>query len=88
VPMRGTADDRARRDSSLRRCPAAYRAESDPIFAAGAGGVYGTGEVRCDINAPRSDNSPSVIEETRQYIRDFDRVASETRTARDLYFLR
>ena len=32
-----------------------------------------------------SDDSPKIIEETRQYIRDFDRVAETTTTARELY---
>jgi hypothetical protein len=32
----------------------------------------------------RHADSPKIIEETRQYIRDFDRVA-ETTTARELY---
>ena len=30
-------------------------------------------------------DSPAIIEETRQYIRDFERVASMTGTARELY---
>src|SRR6267142_2124512 len=34
---------------------------------------------------PGSDDSPKIIEETRQYIRDFDRVAETTATARQLY---
>ena len=32
-----------------------------------------------------NDDSPRIIEETRQYIRDFDRVAETTATARELY---
>jgi glyoxylase-like metal-dependent hydrolase (beta-lactamase superfamily II) len=31
------------------------------------------------------DDSPRIIEETRQYIRDFDRLAAMTRSARELY---
>lgn len=31
------------------------------------------------------DDSPRIIEETRQYIRDFERTASMTATARELY---
>jgi len=31
------------------------------------------------------DDSPKIIEETRQYIRDFDRVVETTTTARELY---
>jgi glyoxylase-like metal-dependent hydrolase (beta-lactamase superfamily II) len=34
---------------------------------------------------PGNDDSPKIIEETRQYIRDFDRVAGATTTARGLY---
>ncbi len=34
---------------------------------------------------PGKDDSPRIIEETRQYIRDFDRVAGTTTTARELY---
>jgi hypothetical protein len=34
---------------------------------------------------PGSDDDPRIIEETRQYIRDFDRLAETTTTARELY---
>ncbi len=34
---------------------------------------------------PENDDSPKTIGETRQYIRDFDRLASATITARELY---
>ncbi len=34
---------------------------------------------------PEKDDSPRIIEETRQYIRDFDRVAETSTTARELY---
>jgi hypothetical protein len=34
---------------------------------------------------PGKDDSPKIIEETRQYIRDFDRQAGTTTTARELY---
>jgi len=34
---------------------------------------------------PGSDDSPKIVEETRQYIRDFDGVAGTTTTARELY---
>jgi glyoxylase-like metal-dependent hydrolase (beta-lactamase superfamily II) len=34
---------------------------------------------------PGNDDSPKIIEETRQYIRDFDRIAGTTTTARGLY---
>jgi glyoxylase-like metal-dependent hydrolase (beta-lactamase superfamily II) len=34
---------------------------------------------------PGNDDSPKIIEETRQYIRDFDRVAKTSTTARELY---
>jgi glyoxylase-like metal-dependent hydrolase (beta-lactamase superfamily II) len=32
-----------------------------------------------------NDDDPRIIEETRQYIRDFDRLAETTTTARELY---
>jgi hypothetical protein len=34
---------------------------------------------------PENDDSPGIIEETRQYIRDFDRIAAMTTTARQLF---
>jgi hypothetical protein len=34
---------------------------------------------------PGNEDSPKIIEETRQYIRDFDRVAGTTTAARGLY---
>jgi glyoxylase-like metal-dependent hydrolase (beta-lactamase superfamily II) len=34
---------------------------------------------------PGNDDNPRIIEETRQYIRDFDRIAEMTTTAQDLY---
>jgi glyoxylase-like metal-dependent hydrolase (beta-lactamase superfamily II) len=34
---------------------------------------------------PERDDSPRIIEETRQYIRDFDRLAQTAATARELY---
>jgi glyoxylase-like metal-dependent hydrolase (beta-lactamase superfamily II) len=34
---------------------------------------------------PGKDDDPRIIEETRQYIRDFDNIAESTETARDLY---
>jgi hypothetical protein len=34
---------------------------------------------------PGKDDSPKIIEETRQYIREFDRLAGTTTTARELY---
>jgi glyoxylase-like metal-dependent hydrolase (beta-lactamase superfamily II) len=34
---------------------------------------------------PGKDDSPGIIEETRQYIRDFDRIAKTSTTARELY---
>jgi glyoxylase-like metal-dependent hydrolase (beta-lactamase superfamily II) len=34
---------------------------------------------------PSNDDNPRIIEETRQYIRDFDRIAEMTTTAQELY---
>jgi hypothetical protein len=35
-------------------------------------------------NRPTNEDSPRIIEQTRQYIRDFDRIAGTTTTARIL----
>jgi len=34
---------------------------------------------------PQNDDNPSIVEQTRQYIRDFDRLAGTTTTAQELY---
>jgi len=34
---------------------------------------------------PENDDDPRIIEDTRQYIRDFDRLVEKTRTAQELY---
>jgi glyoxylase-like metal-dependent hydrolase (beta-lactamase superfamily II) len=34
---------------------------------------------------PGNEDSPRILEETRQYIRDFDRLVETTTTARELY---
>ena len=34
---------------------------------------------------PENDDNPRIIEETRQYIRDFDRLAEKTATAQEFY---
>jgi glyoxylase-like metal-dependent hydrolase (beta-lactamase superfamily II) len=34
---------------------------------------------------PGAADTPNTVAETRQYIRDFDRIASETQSAQDLY---
>lgn len=34
---------------------------------------------------PENDDNPKIIEETRQYIRDFDRLVATTTTAQELY---
>src|SRR6201988_723032 len=34
---------------------------------------------------PENDDNPRIIEETRQYIRDFDRLAASTTSAQELY---
>ena len=34
---------------------------------------------------PENDDNPAIIEQTRQYIRDFDRLVGTTASARDLY---
>ena len=34
---------------------------------------------------PENVDDPRIIEQTRQYIRDFDRLAATTKTAQELY---
>jgi hypothetical protein len=34
---------------------------------------------------PGRPDAPSIVEETRKYIRDFDRIAARTKTANELY---
>src|SRR5262249_41322436 len=34
---------------------------------------------------PENDDNPKIIEQTRQYIRDFDRLAETTTTSQELY---
>jgi glyoxylase-like metal-dependent hydrolase (beta-lactamase superfamily II) len=34
---------------------------------------------------PGSEDAPRIVEETRQYLRDFDRLAASTNTAQELY---
>jgi len=34
---------------------------------------------------PENEDDPKIVEQTRQYIRDFDRLASTTTTAQELY---
>jgi hypothetical protein len=34
---------------------------------------------------PENEDNPRIIEETRQYIRNFDRLTETTRTAQELY---
>ena len=34
---------------------------------------------------PENEDDPRIIEQTRQYIRDFDRLAETTKTAQELY---
>ena len=34
---------------------------------------------------PQNDDTPAIIDQTRQYIRDFDRLAASTHTAQELY---
>jgi glyoxylase-like metal-dependent hydrolase (beta-lactamase superfamily II) len=43
------------------------------------------GAVVASHKRPENDDKPAIIEETRQYIRDFDRLVASTRTAQELY---
>jgi glyoxylase-like metal-dependent hydrolase (beta-lactamase superfamily II) len=51
----------------------------DRLEALGAGAVIAAHKV------PEAEDHPRVIGETRQYLRDFDRLAASTTTARELY---
>jgi len=68
-----------------------YLAESDPqrrrewIAALGTIESLNPRAVVAGHKRPENDDSPRIIEETRQYIRDFDRMVGTTRTARELY---
>ena len=68
-----------------------YLAESDPqrrrewIAALGTIESLNPRAVVAGHKRPENDDSPRIIEETRQYIRDFDRIVGTTRTARELY---
>jgi hypothetical protein len=43
------------------------------------------GAVVASHKRPENDDNPGIIEQTRQYIRDFDRLAASTTTAQELY---
>jgi glyoxylase-like metal-dependent hydrolase (beta-lactamase superfamily II) len=43
------------------------------------------GAVVAGHKRPENEDNPRIIEETRQYIRDFDRLAEQTITAQELY---
>ncbi len=40
---------------------------------------------RRESPSPSRADDPRIVEETRQYIRDFDRIAETTKTRRELY---
>ncbi len=68
-----------------------YLAESNPdtrrewIAALGTIEALKPRAVIAGHKRPGNHDDPKIIEETRQYIRDFDRVAGTTTTARELY---
>ena len=68
-----------------------YLAESDPqrrqewIAALGTIESLNPRVVVAGHKRPENNDNPRIIEETRQYIRDFDRIVGTTRTARELY---
>jgi glyoxylase-like metal-dependent hydrolase (beta-lactamase superfamily II) len=68
-----------------------YLAESDPqkrqewLAALDRIESLGPRAVVASHKRPDREDSPRIIEETRQYIRDFDRLMKETRTAQELY---
>jgi len=68
-----------------------YLAESDPqrrsewISALDKIESLNPRAVVASHKTPENDDNPRIIEETRQYIRDFDRLTEKTRTAQELY---
>jgi len=68
-----------------------YLAESDPqgrrewVAALGTIESLNPRAVVAGHKRPENNDNPGIIEETRQYIRDFDRIAGRTGTARELY---
>ena len=68
-----------------------YLAESDPqrrrVWIAALGTIESLNPRVVVAGHKRAENndSPRIIEETRQYIRNFDRIVGTTRTARELY---
>src|SRR5579864_4431801 len=42
-------------------------------------------EIVASHKRPENEDNPRIIEETRQYIRDFDRLVEKTKTAQELY---
>lgn len=68
-----------------------YLAESDPrtrqewIAALDTIESLNPRAVVASHKRPGNDDSPRIIEETRRYIRDFDRLAGTTSTAQELY---
>lgn len=43
------------------------------------------GAVVAGHKRPGAADTPNIVAETRQYIRDFDRIAADTQTAQELY---
>ena len=68
-----------------------YLAESDAqkrkewIAALDKMGSLDPSAVVASHKRPENDDNPKIIEETRQYIRDFDRLVARTTTAQELY---
>jgi len=68
-----------------------YLAESNPqtrrewIAALDKIEALGPRAVVASHKRPENDDNPRIIEQTRQYIRDFDRLAETTTSVRELY---
>jgi hypothetical protein len=81
---------RGRGRRRLQRRPS-YLRESSPegrrewIAALDTVESLGPGAVIAEHQRAGRHDGPEIIEETRQYIRDFDRIAETTATARELY---
>ena len=87
VPSIGlvVAGDAAYNDVHLYLAESNAQKRQDWIAALDKIESFGPHAVVASHKRPENKDDPKIIEETRQYIRDFDRLAETTSTARELY---
>jgi glyoxylase-like metal-dependent hydrolase (beta-lactamase superfamily II) len=87
VPALGlvVAGDAAYNDVQLYLAESSPQGRRDWIAALDTIESLGPRAVIAGHKRPSRADDPRIIEETRQYIRDFDRIAQSTTTARELY---